>query len=453
VVGGGSGGFGAAVAAARHGARVLLVEAGDGLGGTSTWAGVNNWEPVAGATGLPWELYERLRRAPQAVALQRRAAWPHPGFRGAYFAAAEESDYRLSLSRRSGLPIAFEPAALDRAMAEVLAEEPGATVWLRSPFVDVHVQDRRVQAVRLETPYGARWVAASVFVDATADIVLARAAGCAARIGPEPRALYAEPSAPEEPEARLNNASLCYRVARLQPGEPRQVPAPPVDVDLDAIRLSTSIRTYPNGDLNLNPVGLMLGQEAFELAQQGGWPAAYREAHRRALAHWHLLQTRCGFEDRKWVWVSPRLGVREGHRLVARSVLREQDVRAGLLAQERSGVDDVIALADHALDFHGAGRWQGAELDGPYGVPFRCLLPRELDNLVVACRGAGFSAVAAASCRLSRTMMTLGQAAGTAAALFGGDMACFDAPALRQALRDDGVALTLEQGYLEAMAS
>jgi hypothetical protein len=45
------------------------------------------------------------------------------------------------------------------------------------------------------------------------------------------------------------------------------------------------------------------------------------------------------------------------------------------------------------------------------------LLPVEYDNLAVACRGASFSSVAASSCRLSRTMMQLGQAAGTAAAL------------------------------------
>jgi hypothetical protein len=56
-------------------------------------------------------------------------------------------------------------------------------------------------------------------------------------------------------------------------------------------------------------------------------------------------------------------------------------------------------------------------LKQPYGVPFRCLLPVEFDNLAVACRGASFSSVAASSCRLSRTMMQLGQAAGTAAAL------------------------------------
>ena len=48
-------------------------------------------------------------------------------------------------------------------------------------------------------------------------------------------------------------------------------------------------------------------------------------------------------------------------------------------------------------------------------------------------------------------MMTLGQAAGTAAALFGPDVTRFDPRTLRQALRRDGVALSLEEGYLDAM--
>ena len=71
VVGGGSGGFGAACAAARLGARVILIEAGNGLGGTSTWAGVNNYEPVAGATGLPQELCERLQKLPETITIQK----------------------------------------------------------------------------------------------------------------------------------------------------------------------------------------------------------------------------------------------------------------------------------------------------------------------------------------------------------------------------------------------
>jgi cation diffusion facilitator CzcD-associated flavoprotein CzcO len=56
VVEAGSGGFGAACAAARLGASVIVLEAATGVGGTSTWAGVKNWEPVAGGTGLCAEL-------------------------------------------------------------------------------------------------------------------------------------------------------------------------------------------------------------------------------------------------------------------------------------------------------------------------------------------------------------------------------------------------------------
>jgi hypothetical protein len=108
--------------------------------------------------------------------------------------------------------------------------------------------------------------------------------------------------------------------------------------------------------------------------------------------------------------------VREGPRLVGRYVLTEHDLLSGLSGQTH---DDLVTIADHARDTHGAdtGRAGTGELSQPYGVPFRCLLPKEFDNVAVACRGASFSSVAASSCRLSRTMMQLGQAAGTAAAL------------------------------------
>jgi hypothetical protein len=74
-----------------------------------------------------------------------------------------------------------------------------------------------------------------------------------------------------------------------------------------------------------------------------------------------------------------------------------------------------------------------------------------VDNLLVACRGASFSSIGASSCRLSRTMMVLGQAAGAAAALFGDQVQAFDAEHLRQQLEVDGVALDLASGYLDAM--
>jgi hypothetical protein len=101
--------------------------------------------------------------------------------------------------------------------------------------------------------------------------------------------------------------------------------------------------------------------------------------------------------------------------LLGRHVLTEHDLDAGLTGQTH---DDIITIADHCKDTHGADvHHRDRNLKQPYGVPFRSLLPREIDNLAVACRGASLSSIAASSCRLSRTMMQLGQAAGTGVAL------------------------------------
>jgi glycine/D-amino acid oxidase-like deaminating enzyme len=73
VIGGGSAGFGAALAAARRGLKVVVVERGDALGGTATRGGVNCWEMGVGGTGIPFDLYRRLKRR-QHVQLD----WPLP---------------------------------------------------------------------------------------------------------------------------------------------------------------------------------------------------------------------------------------------------------------------------------------------------------------------------------------------------------------------------------------
>jgi hypothetical protein len=143
-----------------------------------------------------------------------------------------------------------------------------------------------------------------------------------------------------------------------------------------------------------------------------GPDAAYAECRRRALAHWHWLQA--SFEEFRFYRLArifPALGVRESARVRAEHMLTEHDVVAGFSRQTHP---DVIAVADHGMDVHGEGGGY-RNLDEPYGVPFRSLVVRGFDNLLVACRCAGFSAIAASSCRLSRTMMQLGQAAGTAA--------------------------------------
>jgi hypothetical protein len=198
-----------------------------------------------------------------------------------------------------------------------------------------------------------------------------------------------------------------------------------------------SCNQYPNGDRNCNMLPTMAGGEAWRLGRQ----RAYRECRRRVLAHWHFVQTHFGeFRNYRISWIAPMPGVREGRRVVAECMLTEHDLAAGV---SRQAHPDIVTVADHALDRHGSGGGC-SEVDEPYGVPYRCLIPRGFRNLLVACRASGFSSIAASSCRLSRTMMQLGQAAGTAVALArdtGADLPGVPPERLRAALRTRHVQL------------
>ena len=121
------------------------------------------------------------------------------------------------------------------------------------------------------------------------------------------------------------------------------------------------------------------------------------------------LQREKGLMGYEFVHMFPMPGIRESYRLRGRYVLTEQDVRSGIEKQNLR--NEIIAIADHAMDSHGSG--DGCkELEVPYGIPFSCTRPKEYDNMFVACRGASFSHIAASSARLSRTMLSMGEALG-----------------------------------------
>lgn len=182
----------------------------------------------------------------------------------------------------------------------------------------------------------------------------------------------------------------------------------------------------------------MEGRERIEL----GYQTAYAECVRRVKAHWHFLQ--CQFPEFQYYrlsWIAPLLGIRESRRVVCEYMLTANDITRGIRKQT---APDIIAISDHALDRHGVGG--GAHLvREPYGIPFRCLVPKGWTNLLVACRAAGFSSIAATSCRLTRTMMQLGQAAGNAVALsreLGVALPEVPIDLLRQRLQQQHVQLT-----------
>ena len=432
VIGGGSGGIGAALAGARLGLSVLLIEKADQLGGTAVRGGVHCWEMGAGGTGIPFDIYRRMKRIPKAVGIYsygRHIIWwdrdeePYP-FPGGEQVIDPEQRYIDTLQRHGtrglsqdsnlcrrlwhGVP--FEPDDYCRVVEEMLAES-GVTVLKNATFADVSADAGRISSMRLDNDME---VTGDAFVDSTADALLCRACGCETLIGQEARNTFGEPGAPKEGNALLNGTTLVYRVA------PRDEPG--VESLPDAISAKcwwreefpvASCNHYPRGDININMLPTMEGREFAEMEYR----AAYEECRQRALAHWHHLQTNYPeFQHYKTRWIAPSLGVRESHRVVCDYMLTEHDLRAGIKKQHHT---DIVCLADHALDTHGrsTGRQGCNELEIPYGVPFRCQVPKNYTNLLIACRGAGFSSIAASSCRLSRTMMQLGQAAGTAAAL------------------------------------
>ncbi|HEY3378449.1 MAG TPA: FAD-dependent oxidoreductase, partial [Armatimonadota bacterium] len=254
--------------------------------------------------------------------------------------------------------------------------------------------------------------------------------------------------APANPSEETNGVTLIYRVTR----ERRCWQPPPVAIpttcwwrkDFPA----ASITEFPNGDWHVNMLPTMEGT-AYRHADVA---EAYQECVRRVWAHWRWTQQAWpDFANYGIAWLAPRLGVREGPRVVGDYVLIEDDLLAGISAQRHA---DIIAIADHAIDLHGSVQRTGCqEVSEPYGIPFRCLLPRGWQNLLVACRGASFSHIAAASCRLTRTMLQLGQAAGTAVALaktHGVRPRALKPSELRASLLAQGVVLDYRQLPLDA---
>lgn len=443
VVGGGSAGVAAALAAARRGVPVVVVEPHD-LGGNSTSAGVNTWEPGVAGPGYAFEFYQALRRQPGAVALSRTTkTWTceEPWSRSSVFSDADGdgTGYFKSL-RRAGVDhgelvrVTFEPEQLSRVMEEALLATGQVRLMRGFKFVSCTTDGRKIARVVVSDGRQSLELEPALVIDSTAQIHLAAAAGCKTALGAESHALYGEPSAPEAPEEQINGVTLCFRVRKR---DTDAVDALPPGITGDPYPSNYSITEYPNGDLNINALPLMEGIEYRRMS-----PADARaELESRVYRTWLWLQREKGFGGYEMATVFPLAGVREGPRLVGRHVLTETEVRQG--CSNQGNAETWIALADHALDIHGKGKLT-CELDEPYGIPYGCLLPREFDNLAVACRGASFSHIAGSSCRLSRTMSDLGHAAGIAAALAmggKGDLPDVAAQEIQKELKRDNVSL------------
>lgn len=452
VLGGGSAGVGAAVAASRLGVDTVLIERDAMLGGTSTVAGVHCWEPAVGATGLPCEFYKRMSQIPQATgiySLGRHAGDPkhnNPPFPGAENVLDRSCTYENTL-RRFGLKglrndseqyrnqlhgVIFEPLPWHTTAMSMLAETGRCQVRLCGDVTLVrrNEDEKTVEVVLADGTV----IRARYWIDTAGFAVRSLGGRCC--YGNDPANPYLDGS-----DAKLNGVTRIFRIApvespRLEPLE-SGIPEHCWWRDEFPVMVCT---TYPNGDRNCNMLPTFDGDEFCKLPED----EADREGVQRVKSYWHYVQKRFPeFQRYRLACIFPRAGIRETFQVECEYMLQADDLLAGCNKQSHS---DVIALADHAMDIHGFRSSVCRELPHPYGVPFRCLLPKGCSNGLVAGRIAGFTKKAASSCRLARTMMMLGEAAGTAAAMAiqsACDMWEIDINSLRNQLRKQGVTLDM----------
>jgi len=412
IIGAGSGGIGAALAASRAGSEVVLVEKQGQAGGTSTLAFVNNWEPGIGCS-YSHEIYDSIKVTSASICIAKGGGHPLTKEEPYVFAIVDPTANYNQTLRRSDLKkppsILFDFGQFDKTVRLMLEETGKCTLMLNTTFTKAISEGKTVKTIEIVSASGEKYeISAKVFIDCTGGVALCRNLGCETMLGAEPQSQYNEPSAPEEANKELNAISLCYQIRKSD--HPVQgTPAPDGTFDYGLVGLVYDIPGKENIK-SINPLGIMEGKELIRL----GYDSAYDLAKKIIDDHWARLQKGPHLRGYEFYCYAPMLGIRESYRVVGEYVLNQNDLLAGYTNQDQK---DIIALADHPMDVHGKNTKPLGFLTEAYGVPYRCLIPKGWSNLLVACRGASFSQIAASSCRLSRTMIAIGHAAGFAASI------------------------------------
>ena len=331
--GGGSAGFAAAWSAATLGSRVVVVEKEHVLGGTSTIGGVNSWEPVWGATGVPWRVYE----------FTHHCSWPEAGggpvFPGGLLTTNPDLPYEKTLRRHGpGMGdeawfrenchgVIFEPEAMEQTMLAMLEETGRCRVLLRAVF---HGVARKGTAAESLTLADGRIVRTKVVVNACG-AVCARM-GCEIMRGHEAKSAFNEPGAPDQPNGNVNGATLIYRVTPRTDGqEALHVPPPCVPTACWWGRFPLAFCCeYPGGDIGINMLPTISGAQLKGLSESD----AMRECRRRVHAHWRWMQGRWpSFRKYRLKEIAPVLARRETWRVRGEYVLNQNDLIAGIGGQ------------------------------------------------------------------------------------------------------------------------
>jgi hypothetical protein len=452
VAGGGTAGVPAAVAAARNGARTLLVEKNGFLGGVPTAAMVSCFlsfhnmrgEQVAG--GIPQEIVERL--------LAKGGAIP-PG----HLFNPYGNTYSVT---------PFDAETLKLVLAE-MAREAGVRQLLHSFVDDVLLEGPRLRGIHLVNKGGGAIATADVLVDCTGDGDLAARAGAAfekgsgrdghlmpmgllfrlANVDIEPtiQTMREHPDQfilGEDPYMNRTPEELIAQVKRFED-------IPVITGFWDLIEAKQKTGEFPPTRkrliLYISPTpGVVQVNTAAVVGKDGTDPRDLTDAENeiRATARqlWQFFRNYVpGFERCTLLDVAPEIGVRETRRIAGLCTVSLDDVLTG------REFDDAIGRGAYCVDIHepdGSIRHLHIEDGKSYTIPYRALVPRGLDGLLLAGRCISADHEALGALRVEVPCMVEGQAAGVAAALCAQEGVAprqVDVGDLRRRLREQGAIL------------
>lgn len=389
VCGAGLAGIGAAVAAARSGAKTLVVERNGFAGGFFTaiigsafdgFVDERTGTPVVG--GIVFEMLERMGVI---------APGQGPDLR--YNVNGDLSFVEMHPDRV--IP-RCDPERFKRA-ADAILTEAGVEILYHSQVADVIATDGRVSSVLISNKAGLVAIQPKVVIDCTGDGDVAAWAGAA-----------------YEKAQSLQPMSLHFRIADLTPNfELRRRCAQVLQAAYERGEIGLYGGPYP-ATFSGRDVYFNATRTPGDNTIPADWTQAEIRGRQDAWRMFELWQQHLPEFEKAYFFTSgPVAGARESRRIVGDYVLTGEDVRQG------NRHDDVVVLGAWRLDRHPAGApgYHDIPWTPPYDIPYRTLLPHNFENILVAGRCHSATSEALASSRVTATAMGMGQAAGTAAAL------------------------------------
>ena len=450
VAGGGPSGFIATVAAARNGAKTLVIEKYGFFGGMPTSAALGPISPFYFGDeqvikGIPHEFVRRMVDEGGSTG-HIRCTNPHGS--GSYLGFYDRETYKWT------------------SLSMIL--EAGAVPLFHSFVSAVERDGDKVVAVHVTNKSGVTRYPCKVVVDATGDGDVAALAGAEYVLGrPEdqgvqPSTLMFDMAGVDTDRVKQymdENLDDFEWASEMVPVHPYSPSLPQkhfvgqgfkslVREGLDSGELYLGrdsilfLTTCHDGVLHFNSTRIhgVDGTSAESLTE------GEIEGRRQVMSLSRFLINKVpGFENAQLLATGTQIGIRESRHVVGEYVLSAEEVMAGRRQ------DDVIARGYFPVDIHNLEGKEGygeggvwGDLEDSYDIPYRSLIPKELDGLVIAGRAISASHEAHGSFRTQGGVMAIGQAAGTAAALAattGTRPRDLDVPTLQKTLEADGASL------------